>query len=220
MSRRCILSTILTAAVACLSSTHKARADNLILNGGFETPVINGLWVGYPTGHTDLAPWAITDGSVDIVRSYWQPYEGDQSLDLNNFGGGAIEQSFATEVGRSYSLTFAYANNPDGGEASGVVNVLGTTILFSQAVVHAGSTHGNMDWQVFHSVFMADSTTTTLRFVGTNSGAFGLTLDAVSVTAIDSVPEPSSLAMGGLGLIAAGGFAIRRNPSNPRPASA
>lgn len=210
MPRR-TLSMILTAVVACLGSTHQGRADNLILNGGFETPALGGGWVDYPAVSTALAPWIITAGAVDLTHAnYWPAYEGDQSLDLNGAVAGTIEQSFATEVGRTYSLTFAYTNNPDGREASGAVGVLGATPLFSQTVHHAGSTFENMDWQVFQGVFVADSTMTTLRFFGTSSGSYGLALDAVSVTAVASVPEPSSLAMGGLGLAAAGGLIIRR----------
>jgi hypothetical protein len=84
---------------------------NLLMNGSFEQPHLTA-----PQLTTDLPGWRITQGSVDIV-SGWQPAPGQGSQSLHLLGspgaGGAIEQSFATEPGRLYTLTGWVAHHPE-----------------------------------------------------------------------------------------------------------
>ena len=136
-------------------------------------------------GDGDLAPWRITAGSVD-VQTYWPAEEGGQTIDLNGVSPGTIEQSFATIPGQVYQLLFYYANNPDlcAGTATATVTVTGPGTLLSQVLAHAGSTLKDMAFTPFLATFVANSATTTLHFASTTPGAYGVVLDAVSVTAV------------------------------------
>ena len=75
----------------------------------------------------------MTTNNVDIVNAIYSgaaAYEGNQYLDLVGYGTtGAIAQGFATTPGRTYDLTFAYANNPwstPSASASFLVQGIGT----------------------------------------------------------------------------------------------
>jgi choice-of-anchor C domain-containing protein len=177
------------------SSDHVVRLDHktlersmlmgLLPDGGFETPKIHPrkkartLFAGNPA----LAPWRITSGSVN-VQTYWPAAEGTHTLDLNGVSAGTIEQSFATIPGQFYQLMFDYGNNPDAHvrTAGATVTVAGLGTLLSQDIAHTGSTPRDMKYTRFFGFFLADSTTTTLKFTSTTAGAYGVVLDAVSVT--------------------------------------
>ena len=74
---------------------------NLIVDGGFETPVVGkGNLVELPTLSPQLNPWVIVAGTVDVVdKGFWPSFEGDQSLDNNGSSAGTIVQQFKTTVG-------------------------------------------------------------------------------------------------------------------------
>lgn len=200
---------VLLAGIVALSAAacaHPARA-NLLVNGSFEEPVTS-VYTVIPAGSSDLTGWVILSGSVDVVGpGSWPAYEGDQTLDLDGDQPGAIEQSFATIVGGSYSISFAYSNNPYGGQNPAWANVslsgLGLADLLDVDITHGDSTVGDMDYFLFSFAFIANSNLTTLRFASLNGGSSGgIVLDAVSVTSRNSaVPEPSSLALLGIGSV-------------------
>jgi len=193
----------LTLAVSCAAALlTSAQAANFIINGDFESPVVLGLFLTTPV----LPGWTVS-GNVDVINSYWQPSQGNQSLDMvGNTGPGTfIEQSFATTPGLSYRLTFDYANNSDAAFARGNVSVTGTASLLSTDINHSGSIASNMGYVAFDTVFVTDSAVTTLRYThldSSNPSNAGIAFDNVSVTA---VPEPSTYAVvSGLALL---GFA-------------
>lgn len=214
------MKSLFAAVVGVLSLAGPARAD-LIVSGGFEMPAIASGFLTYPAGDPALTPWVITAGSVDIVTSFWPPFEGNQTLDLSGLDAGTISQTFATTPGAAYSLSFYYANHFMVPEASMTVRVLGTGTLLSQDLVHAGSAFDDMGWTHFTATFVADSAATTLSFTDTSlTPSFGTALDAVSVTPLNAsgpaaVPGPSAVTVAGVALLA--GLALRRRC---RPAAA
>jgi hypothetical protein len=206
-------------AVAAGLAPCASLAANLILDGGFETPDIGDVWYQTFTSRfpTPLDSW--NPSNVDIVSSLGAPgnapaYQGVQYLDLVGTGPdgtelstGTISQTFGTVVGETYTLSFAYANNPwSTSTASASVSVDG----LSGSVTHDTSTTADLNWLIYTNTFVATSSSATLTFtetVGANNG--GVLLDAVSVT---GVPETSTWAMmlagfGGLGLL---GYRARR----------
>jgi choice-of-anchor C domain-containing protein len=184
--------------------TTTGSSANLIVNGGFETPVIGQSFNTYYAGSTQLAPWEILSGSVDIVRTFWPANEGQNSLDLGGYSSGTLEQSFATVPGREYTLSFQYGNHPLNTNASGRINVIGTTTLLDSVLNHSSSTYPNMAWTPYTTTFIADSTTTTLRFTDLTNSSIGFALDAVSVmstqtTSTIHVPDGTSFTIIGSG---------------------
>lgn len=188
--------------LALLLATAPARAE-LLVNGGFELPALppGTAFVTQPPG----APvgWTIDSGSIDLIRDYWPAHSGLQSIDLAGSSAGVISQTFATTAGLPYRFSFAYANNVDVATATGRADILGagSSILLTTTVTHTGSTRPNMNYIIFTGDFVANSATTTVRFTHITSTIpqfAGLALDSASVQA---VPEPTSVALLGIGAL-------------------
>lgn len=218
------MSRIVSMLAAVLAGTTLAASGasaNLLINGSFESPTISfPFYENYgPTnlgnyGGTSFSGWTITVNNVDIVSQVggWPAgaADGVQYLDLVGYGStGGIAQSFATAIGQTYSLSFAYANNP-GSTSSAAANVavLGAPGI-SSVFTHSISTTNNLGWTIFSGWFIANSTTSVLDFsntVGRNNG--GVLLDAVNVTA---VPEPATWGLMLLGFLGVGFVSYRRS---------
>lgn len=218
---------VVVAGGAMVFGASGARA-NLILDPGFESPVITFNWYeNYGTyngdsqyGGASFDPnWVITSNNVDIVSSLTAggnapAIEGTQYLDLVGRGTtGGVQQTFATVIGASYQLSFAYGNNPwSTNTASASVTVYDTSgNILLDYVTHNTSTTTNLDWLSYSNTFIATSATTTLSFattVGSNSG--GILLDAVDVSGPSgnaTTPLPAAWltmmsGLAGMGLVA------------------
>ena len=227
-----VKSSLIAALVVGLGVPHNASADNLLVNGGFETPVQGGpLFAAFnvPAGSSLITGWTVVQGNVDLTNtccygpgpntlnpSSMQDVDliGDSTGSGGVFGG--LSQSFATTPGQRYRLTFDYSHNngtqsPSGDYAVQVTvadaHVPANTVFSveqSQAFFpQVGFPSGG--WQTFSRDFTANSDLTLLTFIDTR-GAFnaGIYLDDVSVEAVSSVPGP--IAGAGLpGLILASG---------------
>lgn len=188
---------------ACIALPLVASAQ--IVNGGFEDPDV-ATFLNVPTGDSSLTGWTITSGNVDLVDAVGNgfvigaAFDGTQYVDMNGTSGGTMSQLFATDIGTTYTLAFAYANNYSGsGSASAAVRVFDGAgdVLSPQTVAHSSSTSGNLNWTIFSATFTARQATSTLEFASlVPTGTSGVLIDGVSVT---PVPEPASiLAMSGL----------------------
>jgi hypothetical protein len=104
-------------------------------------------------------------------------------------------------------VTFDLAGNPNGNPTIKEMRVSagGSSADFSFDIT--GKSNSNMGWLSKSWDFTANSTTTTLEFIGLGNSDAGAALDNVSVIA---VPEPSSM-LGLLGLGVLGiGSALKR----------
>ncbi len=207
----------LIALAILLYITAQSVFANLIVNGDFEQNDRT-TYPNYYPPPTDLAyiqvgeivPGWTFSHSVDLYGPLNAPQNGAQFLDL--VGGGplsatySIQQTIATVVGQTYRLDFFYGNNEQfgtyGGQASFTASLTGSGTIWSGDFTHGGDTMSNRNWTEFTVDFVADSTSTTLLFLDTNTIASiydptytvaGSTLDNASIVAI--LPEPGGFAI-------------------------
>jgi len=186
------------------------QATNLIQNGSFETATVNpGTDTLLNAVSTVITGWTVSQGSIDYIGTAWQASNGVRSVELEGSGNGKIEQTFNTTIGTTYRVTFDLAGNPFGGSAIKPMRVsaVGSSADFSFDIT--GKSPSNMGWVSKSWDFTANSTTTTLEFIGLGNSTLGAALDNVSVIALSgpstSVPEPSSmLGLLGLGVLGIG----------------
>jgi hypothetical protein len=164
-----------------------------LANGGFEAPSVGtASFLNFgPCAEPADFGWAVTTNNIDLVSNgvlgtTSMAYEGTQSVDLVGTGTtGGIKQSFKTTSGTTYTLGFAYANNPiSTTTASALVTLKSSAgnVFLSQTITHNTSTRSAADWTLFNMTFMAADSTTTLTFentVGATNG--GIVIDAVTV---------------------------------------
>jgi hypothetical protein len=191
---------------------------SVILNGGFETPDINGSFNTYTSSPAGFN-WTITAvGSttygVDLINSFWQGISGvvnpdgyDQSVDIDY--ASTLSQSFSTTPGVQYQLHFAYSHNYQSSQSTGHLDVTGTTSLLSSTLTHdISNSASNMQWLTYDQVFTADSSTTTLTFTGDSSnGPHGFAVDDVRIA---PVPVPATVSLFASGLVGLIGIARRK----------
>lgn len=153
-------------------------------DGSFEYPVAPANSFQTVTAGQSIGPWQVTRGAVDLIgRGFWQAAEGDQSVDLNATGPGAVAQTFTTTPGQRYTVTYALAGNSAGGPAvkTGRVLVDGQNFQdFSFDIT--GKTPTAMGYVRRQVTFVATGSSTTLAFVSTTpSSAYGPVVDDVTV---------------------------------------
>ena len=210
MSVRLKVSVAASAVVVLLLSATSAFAD-LVTNGSMTGPPTIG---SPPPGWTSVS----ADGDTIPVGglSGWatgigpSPDGGTFLAILNNGGSGAFDATVQNIagfiIGQTYMLQFSFANiGLDGRAASdyanpGFIRANIAGINFDTPVLnHDG--FGNQQWFDYSNSFTATAASLDLTFsaVRENNGSGGYAggVDGVSILA---VPEPSSIALLGLGL--------------------
>jgi choice-of-anchor C domain-containing protein len=196
-----------SVSVATGSSVFTSLAptlSNLVTNGGFELPpVVNAsLFDTYVSPAPGITGWSLDSGSVDLIKGYWSPSEGSQSIDLDGSApdanqriAGAISQVLTTIPGHAYLVSFDYSANFERPSADGPA---GMDVRWGASTpLHVdhnpGSSSTAMGWTQGQVTVTATGTTTQLSFVSTDApgSAFGIALDNVSVTtAVPPAPAP------------------------------
>jgi choice-of-anchor C domain-containing protein len=176
-------------------------------NGGFENGTAPGLFTTLPSGSTAITGWTVGGGGIDYIGTYWTPFEGTRSVDLNALSAGSIAQTFDTTIGIVYTVQFAMSGNPDATPNSKTMTVAAASASSNYSFDITSpvvATRADMAWQVKSFTFTATAASTTLTFTSTTTGPAGPALDAVSVAAATGVPEPATaglLALGVLGIV-------------------
>ena len=158
---------------------------DLLTNGSFEQGPAISSWTGLQEGSTAIHGWTVTRGRIDYIGpSYWESSDGSYSVDLDggpSFAG--IAQTFTTEIGAAYIVTFDMAGNPGGPPVvkSLEVNAAGQSGDFTFDT--SGSSSANMGWMRKEWQFTAADTHTTIEFRSTDTinGYFGPAIDNVVV---------------------------------------
>ncbi len=205
-------------AVVLLGLAGQCQAS-FINNGGFETGSSPGTATTLLNGSTAINGWVV-GGTVDYVGSHWQAGEGSRSVDLSGSGPGSISQTLSgLTIGSQYQVSFQMAGNPDGGSKVKTLNVSVGSFSQNFTFDSTGKSLGGMGWTTKSFTFTAASSTPTLTFQSLTESPYGPALDGVKVgRAVQSVPEPTSLALLGLG---AAGLALvgwrRKKGHEPSP---
>ncbi len=161
----------------------------LLTNGSFEDgpePDLDGPgFTPMEAGSTAIPGWTVTRGSVDYIGPYWQHADGRRSIDLNGNEPGAIAQTFRTQPGRKYRLTFSLAGNFCGGGEPAIKTLI-VTAAESRAEFSfdtTGRSYEEMGWSTHTWEFTAVAAQTTLEFTSTTElpVACGPAFDKVSV---------------------------------------
>jgi choice-of-anchor C domain-containing protein len=206
-----------TSLAATLISVGPASGQNLVINGDFELPFIAQDFFTYQAPIT-FSNWTVSQNSVDLTSTTWQPASGRQSVDLSGSGegpfNGSLYQDVATTPSQMYRLRFALAGNPFAG--CGGTGPKPMHVDFAGALVanlsfdSTGHSPTNMGWQYFEFSLIAPTSVSRLRFTSDINACAGPTIDDVSLTVI---PEPATViplalaAIGGIGPVSRRRFA-------------
>jgi hypothetical protein len=193
------------SALAALALTAAIPAHaNLLVDGGFEQPVIA---TGSYSIFTASPGWV---GAPDIeIQNHiaGSPFEGNQFVELDTTRNSSMYQDFTSQTGAHYTIHFQYSPRPGVAASSNGIEFYWNGMLFGSFAFNG---IGNSDtmWNGFDFTAIATGSTSRVEFraIGASDSVGGY-IDNVSVAA---VPEPETLPMLALGLIAAVGAGAAR----------
>jgi hypothetical protein len=173
--------------------------SNLIADGDFSQPVVNGFETFYPLAKTTLASavnsingWTVGSNSVDVMgHAYWKPLPpgspGDsQSVDLSGGAPGSISQTVSTTAGSSYLLKWYASGNYGCGQSTKVMHVFwDRKLIASPSVNTGGPAAGKMVWSAESQVVAANAAQSVLEFADAtpDKSPCGAVVADVSLTA-------------------------------------
>jgi len=197
------------AALMALGLLASGATHANLVNGSFEAgsflPPSNQTMTLAP-GAVSISGWQTVNDSLAWIGAGnpWglEAQDGNRFLDLSDYAAGApfggVQQTFSTQPGYEYTTEFYLGSSNRWGRPS----VLTVSAAGQSGTFSSPSTGTNNDWQPFSFSFVANSSTTTLSFVGA-AGANYIGLDNVSAT-VTAVPEPMTLVLMVAGVAAIG----------------
>lgn len=171
------------------SSGCPGTGPNLVRDGSFEEPRLEGLHYRIVASGRRIGPWSVSGGEVDhIAPHFWEAAHGDQSLDLNSCGPAAVSQRVPTRPGDSYQLCFALSGNPDGPPSRKRLEVLWDGAVVDRVEFDgASSTRQQMGWSYHRYVVRAAGHDAVLSFRSLTPGCYGPVVDNVT---LHRIPDP------------------------------
>jgi choice-of-anchor C domain-containing protein len=185
-----------------LSLTGQRLYAGSFANGSFEDGVdLSTDFITLNAGDTSIYNWTIGGDSVDYIGSFWTASEGDRSIDMSGLGAGIIEQTFDTDPGQWYKVTFDLAGNSGGSPSAKEMqaSIDSGSYFFSESYTFDTTGHSvtDMGWITNEFVFNAEGSTSTLIFSSLTGGAYGPALDNVTVSIVP-LPFASVFMVSGL----------------------
>jgi choice-of-anchor C domain-containing protein len=164
-------------------------AANLLVNGSFEQgPEEVGDFLPLDKDSGALKGWVVTRGQIDLIGTHWQSAHGKRSLDLHGSPGfGGVAQSFKTQKGAKYRVTFFLAGNPDGTVAKKTMAVRAAGQQKEFSFDTTGRSNTDMGWQQQTWEFTAERGETTLELftLMTEDENCGPAIDDVTMVAAE-----------------------------------
>jgi hypothetical protein len=203
------------------------------LNGSFETTtsVVGAGTCGiFAPGSSGVTSWTVVGApgtDVAVCNTTFVQFgisfpaeNGSNSLDLTGLGSNSdtegVEQTIATTIGDSYTLSFFVGNVDSPSTGFGVTSTVdvfadGTSLgAFTNSCTTCTTTWA---WQMFTITFTAASASTTLRFLNgdpANDNANGLENMSLVDNGPIAAPEPSLVLPLGMALVCLAGYRRRR----------
>ncbi|TFG85837.1 MAG: DUF642 domain-containing protein [Chromatiales bacterium] len=195
-----------TDALSKLAKPASGPRGNLVVNGGFEEPVVRkGGYITVNSGQAFTGWQVVGTGSVSPISGDYTlsgirfpAHAGAQWLDLTGPGTNAaagVQQTVATEPGKSYELAFWVGNVAGGsfGTTSSVEILVDGRSL--GVALNDRSIPGQLGWGLFKMPVTATGNTTTLTFINRdarNDNSNGL--DDVSLVPAAAGPATAATA--------------------------
>lgn len=190
--------TFVTLSALLLTAFGTAQA-NLIENGSFEEDSqANGTW----SVNGSLNGWTSEGAGIELRNGIaGTAFDGVNYIELDSHNGSdtnsaAIQAIDTTAI--EYLLSFAYSPRIHQPSTTNGIEVYWNGDLLGMITGTGGRSH---DWHVYSFSVTGGDQQSTLKFVAVGTDdTLGGSLDAVSLVAV-TVPEPSTLALLGLGLV-------------------
>jgi choice-of-anchor C domain-containing protein len=167
------------ALLLAISFPQRARADSILINGSFELgpPPFSNQDIDIPSASTAITGWLVTGNGIDLLGYPWDVSDGIRAIDLDGRSPGGIEQTFATDVGQTYVVSFDLSGNPGNGQPGTGLPIIKQLLVsvddFAQqyAFDSSGLTIEALTWQTIMFSFIASDTTATLSFTASRRPA-------------------------------------------------
>jgi hypothetical protein len=205
---------LLGLIVVALALTPEARAANIVGDPRFELAAptaLPGDTTFFTSGQSiDGGLWNVTQGTVGVDTSTFFVFDGAKSivLDGDNSGPDSLTQTLATTPGQLYTISFwANADVPNTFSVTfgGATAASAPTSIAQHGFPGSDPLSNSSLFQFYTATAVATSSSTNLTFTTTAfptlTSGVTVELDDVSVIA-GSVPEPSTLTLAGIGVLA------------------
>ena len=146
----------------------------------------------YSQGTYFCGGWHVDSGDIEVVTNGgWYgstPFGANHYfMDLNGSQSGTISTNIPTLPGQTYTLSFAYARNPNSPPTIPSAEILINGNPLGTVIANQLNSWANLQWQTTSFVFTATAPLTKLTFQSQSPSASGVFLDAVGLVNVQDL---------------------------------